>query len=581
MDFPVGLPRGRGEQEERLHATAHWAPDALIARFHITPDMARGTEAIVLGAYPTAEGAAWFRARRAELMRLGAAARRSWEDAAAFESWCRVELLKRSMLIGLIDDRHLVTVAGSRAGKGRSMILPNLALYKGSVVVIDPKGENATLTAARRASLGQKVIVLDPFKVADIDPALRGSFNPFDLLDVTALSIVDDAALIAEGLVLAGGDKDAHWDESARALIRALILHLATTHPAPNLKVLRRFLMEGDVAGFAADTEANGEDALPSARDYLLLAMSRNAAFEGAIAGMAATLLATGYEERGAVFSTAGRNTAFLDSLELTATLERSSFSFDELKTAPHGVSVYLCLPAHRIGTHGRWLRVMIAGMLNRLYQSLAQPASGAPVLFVLDEFATLGRLDVVEKAAGYAAGFGVKLWAILQDLAQLKALYPQSWETFLGNAGMLQIFGVSDRETTEFASKLAGDIESRRTVRTASETHGESINAPPNQSRARSLIGRDATHTAFNMLTTALSDRGVTQQNGKSSSSAEGLHIVPLIRPDEIARVFAREEAVSMVLIKGYPPMALPRVNWDEDARLSSLLAKAKNNGE
>jgi type IV secretion system protein VirD4 len=481
-------------------------------------------------------------------------------------------MLKHAALIGLKDDRHIVTVAGSRAGKGRSMILPNLALYRGAVVVVDPKGENATLTAARRAALGQKVVVLDPFGVADVPLDLRGSFNPFDFLDTGKPSIVDDASLLAEALAPTGADKDAHWDESARTLLRALILHLVTTHKAPTLKTLRRFLMEGDAEGFAADCEAHPDEALVSARDYLLVAMSRNAAFDGAIAGMAATMLTTGYEERGSVFSTAARHTSFLDSLELAETINASNFAPDDLKNSAHGVSVYLCLPAHRIGTHGRWLRLMIAGFLSSLYQNLTPPASSAPVLFVLDEFAALGRMDVIEKAAGYAAGFGVKLWAILQDLAQLKALYPQSWETFLGNAGVLQFFGVSDRETTEFASKLAGDIETRRTVRNVSENAGESANTPPDQSRARSLIGRDAAHTAFNMLTAALSDRGVTQQQGRSATEAEGLHVVPLIRPDEIGRVFAREEGVSMLFIKGYPPIAMPRVNSDEDARIAAL---------
>ena len=69
------------------------------------------------------------------------------------------------------DDRHLVTVAGSRSGKGVSAILPNLAKYRGSVLVLDPKGENASLTAERRGKgrgvpdggLGQEVYVLDPF----------------------------------------------------------------------------------------------------------------------------------------------------------------------------------------------------------------------------------------------------------------------------------------------------------------------------------------------------------------------------------------------------------------------------------
>ena len=66
--------------------------------------------------------------------------------------------------IGAGDDRHMLTVAGSRAGKGRSAIIPNLIVYPGSLLAVDPKGENAKATAEWRADmLGQRVVLLDPF----------------------------------------------------------------------------------------------------------------------------------------------------------------------------------------------------------------------------------------------------------------------------------------------------------------------------------------------------------------------------------------------------------------------------------
>src|SRR5580692_9418481 len=90
--------------------------------------------------------------------------------------------------IGWKDDRHLLTIAGSRAGKGVSMIIPNLIFYKGSAVIIDPKGENAARTAGRRGKgtsaggegLNQDVYVLDPFGESGRSTA---SFNPLGSLD--------------------------------------------------------------------------------------------------------------------------------------------------------------------------------------------------------------------------------------------------------------------------------------------------------------------------------------------------------------------------------------------------------------
>ena len=84
-------------------------------------------------------------------------------------------------------------------------------------------------------------------------------------------------------------------------------------------------------------------------------------------------------------------------------------------------------------------------------------PAAGSPVLFILDEFASLGHMRQIEDAAGQIASYGVKLWPILQDLGQLKALYKERWETFMGNAGVLQFFGNNDLTTLEWISKRLG----------------------------------------------------------------------------------------------------------------------------
>ena len=100
----------------------------------------------------------------------------------------------------------------------------------------------------------------------------------------------------------------------------------------------------------------------------------------------------------------------------------------------------------------------------------------GVPVLVVLDEFATLGHMQQVEDAAGQIAGFGVKLWPILQDLSQLKALYAERWETFLGNAGILQFFGNNDLSTLEWINKRCGKtsiVATRKRDVTVSGAHG------------------------------------------------------------------------------------------------------------
>ena len=119
-----------------------------------------------------------------------------------------------STLLGIADDRHLLTVAGSRSGKSVGLI-SNLMFYTGSVLATDPKGELAVLTAKRREAMGQRIHVLDPFGISGpTTEKWRASYNPLDVLRMDSSNFLEDAALIAESIVVQPPDqKDQHWDD--------------------------------------------------------------------------------------------------------------------------------------------------------------------------------------------------------------------------------------------------------------------------------------------------------------------------------------------------------------------------------
>ncbi|MBO9457376.1 type IV secretory system conjugative DNA transfer family protein, partial [Paracoccus sp. R12_2] len=91
-----------------------------------------------------------------------------------------------------------------------------------------------------------------------------------------------------------------------------------------------------------------------------------------------------------------------------------------------------------------------------------------APALFLLDEFAALGRLEAVERGMGLMAGYGIQLWPILQDLSQLRDLYGARASTFLANAAVQQVFGVNDLDTAKWLSESIG----KETAYGHSESH-------------------------------------------------------------------------------------------------------------
>ena len=142
--------------------------------------------------------------------------------------------------VGHDDDRHILTVAGSRAGKGVSLIVPALLQWPHSCIAIDPKGELATITAARRSSvdsqwamaMGGDVYVLDPFhRVTGPAEAYRAAFNPLAGLNPDTDDGLDLAGQIADALVVQQKGPGSHWTLSARAFLRGLVLYIAKTEP--------------------------------------------------------------------------------------------------------------------------------------------------------------------------------------------------------------------------------------------------------------------------------------------------------------------------------------------------------------
>ena len=135
---------------------------------------------------------------------------------------------RRAPLLRYTGDAHLLTLAPTGAGKGVSCVIPTLLSYPGSILAIDPKGENYAVTAAYRRSIGHDVVALDPFGLVDG----TGQFNPMASIDPWDTASIDDAAALAEMLVVrdprASGDS-VFWSEEAKALIAGVILFAATS----------------------------------------------------------------------------------------------------------------------------------------------------------------------------------------------------------------------------------------------------------------------------------------------------------------------------------------------------------------
>ncbi|GAB5470454.1 MAG: hypothetical protein Kilf2KO_34840 [Rhodospirillales bacterium] len=564
------LPRGVGSDEDAARATGRWAAIEEIAAHAYQPGQ------LYLGTLPYPSEEAWPELQALETKQASLAADTSrpaalrQADIDALQQ--RIEELCESgaLDIGIADDRHHLIFAGSRAGKSTTILIPNLQRYPGAVIVTDPKGELASKTAAHRAAsieeggLGQNVLVMDPYNTSNVPESMRASWNPLDLIDPEDELAVDVAASIAEAVIIRSNEENAHFDDSARSFIKGLTLFTADAHAGRvtrNLVTVYSYLMRGATLELARDRGGPPQPDDPSPFDYLLRLMQRCEAFDGVVSGAAEALLSLGQRERGSVLSTARRSMEFLERRPMRRLLSHSSFDLDSLKTDPKGVSLYLCLPPQRMSDCGRFLRLMIAMTLERLYALPEAPATGHPVLAMLEEFPVLGHMPLIEQAAGYAAGFGLKLLIVCQDLTQLKRHYREGWETFLGNAGCIQAFANADVTTLEYLSKKLGECEITQVVRNLSSAAALSSNEPGAQSQLQSLM---AARGPAGLVTMPLSFLSDPTGSGQSLTTTESWNSqrqrTPLLLPDEIARLFAREANAQIVLISGQRPWVLGR---------------------
>jgi type IV secretion system protein VirD4 len=382
------------------------------------------------------------------------------------------------------QDRHIVTIGPNGSGKTRRLLYPNLHFLKNwSIVAIDPKGELFRNSAIERAKTpGHRVMLIDPFSVVKrsypelakrIDCESRG-FNPLAALDSRSLRFIDDAKALAIALIKTEDSRDKYWPEAAQALIKGLIMAICIIGGADaSLVYLRDFL--GATPERLAASIAEFLDQLGPEWPALMASLGEFSTFSAED------------REMGGIRRTAKVHTDWLDSPEMRADLRRAPFDFEILKTEP--TTVYLVLPPEYLATHGVWLRLMVTSILRPLLRSTAPPP--VPVLFMLDEFAQLGRMEIIENNYALMRGFGVKLWPIFQDLNQAKTHYGDRWESFISNAGIVQSFAPQDVMTRKYLSQLADD---RMTWHTRASDSG-SLSLAKGSTSFQSGGGRSDTH--------------------------------------------------------------------------------------
>ena len=334
--------------------------------------------------------------------------------------------------------------AHPRAGKGVGVVIPNLLTWPGSVVCVDIKRENWTLTAGYRHRAGQKTYLFDP-----LSPAGRTArWNPLDYVAEAPGQLVSDLQLIANMFFPDPPNSDPFWMSSARALFLGIALYLFASPSLPRTigEILRQGMADDEegfghkwkrvIQGRMSGSQPLSEECVRALYDVIDLAPQ----------------------------TTSSIRKTFTSRLDLWANpmldAATSASDFDLRKLRAEPMSVYLGVAPkdlHRLQPLlNLFFQQAIAIQTDQLPEQ--NPALKYQVLMVLDEFPAIGRIPILAEASGFLPGYNVRTLHIMQTPAQLRQVYGEDGSrTLLKTLACRIYFQPKDMDDAEEISRELG----------------------------------------------------------------------------------------------------------------------------
>lgn len=359
-------------------------------------------------------------------------------------------LLTQHFRMGLDGYKHkrnlnVLVVGGSGAGKSRTYAIPNIMQCNCSMVITDPKAELLRKTGGVLERNGYEVRVFDL-----INPETSWCYNPFAYVrdDKDVLKLINN--LIRNTTPKGAQSSDPFWEKSETALLQALMLYLL--HEAPPEE--QNFPMIMEMLG-SAQVKEDDED-YQSPLDILFERLEMRDPESIAVKQYAIYKQAAGKTAKSILISVGVRLAAFnlKQIANLTCTDELDLYSIGEKK-----VALFCCIPD--ADTSMNYLVGMIySNLFQTLYYVADRKYGGRlpiPVHCIMDEWPNVALPDDFDKILATMRSRGISCSIIIQNIAQMKALFKDSYESLIGNCDEFLYLGGNEKEGHKYVSELLG----------------------------------------------------------------------------------------------------------------------------
>jgi len=363
-----------------------------------------------------------------------------WASAADIE---RAKLRsKHGMLLGkdslgyYVADgfQHALLFAPTGSGKGVGFVIPNLLFWDHSVVVHDIKLENHQLASGWRAKQGQEIYVWEPSN----PDGVTHCYNPIDFVSKKPGQMVDDVQKISNLIM---PEKD-FWNNEARSLFLGVVLYLLAddTKTKSFGEVVRTMRSDDVVYNLAIVLDTLGDAIHPVA--YMNIA----------------AFLQKADKERSGVISTMNSSLELWANPLIDAATASSDFNVMEFKKKK--TTVFVGLTPDNIQRLQRLMQIFYQQATEFLSRKIPdEKEEPYGVMFLMDEFPTLGKMEQFKAGIAYFRGYRVRLFLIIQDTQQLKGTYEDAgMNSFLSNSTFRITFAANNYETANLISQLCGN---------------------------------------------------------------------------------------------------------------------------
>ena len=362
---------------------------------------------------------------------------------------------------------HCIVEAPTRSGKGVGIVIPNLLSWQESVVVLDVKRENWDATAGFRKKYGQAVYLFNP---TDAE-GQTARYNPLGYIDRTDPDqVVIELQKIATMLFVPPERGEPFWTDSARTAFVGVGAYLAVADQPFTIGSIYRLMATGDTRGFFRRVlDDRSLDLSQGCRNALA---DFTSGADNTFAGIVQTVTS--------------KLSLWLNP-RVDAATEESDFDLRELRSKR--MSIYLGVSPDELDRVAPLYNLLFQQLIDLNVRDLPDVATPLKILVILDEFARIGRAQVIASAFSYVAGYGIRLLPVIQSRSQLRAVYGEHVANeIVANCGVEVAFTPKELRVANELSERIGYV-GQESVTKSLTIHGVLANRSKSMSDQRRAL--------------------------------------------------------------------------------------------